>query len=787
MIDTQVAVRIRRGFRKCCSTLALSTALVAVVPVTFPSHSMAQAQASARFSRIDVSGNQRIAADTIRTIAGVPAGKRVSPGQINDAVQNLYSSGLFESVDVRPERGRLVIEVIENPTINRIAIEGNKRLKDKVLLPLVGSVARRAYSPVQAEADAVAMANAYAQAGRLAARVKPKIIKRSDNRIDLVFEVREGRVVEVNRIGFTGNRVYSDRRLRRAIETKQAGLFRKLIRKDTYIQDRIAFDKQKLTEFYKRRGFVDAEVQSSGADFSRQRNSFLLNFKVQEGQQYKFGEMTITSQEPDVNVDDYRKALKIRSGRPFDPRKVETTLERLDVIAYGGGLPFVQAVPRITRNDDTRTIDIEFELQRGARTFVERIDIEGNSTTLDRVIRRQFKVIEGDPFNRREIRQATDRIRKLGYFANVEVESREGSSPGQAIIDVNVEEKPTGSLGFGISFGTDEGLGGMITLKEDNFLGRGQKLGLSLSTSKEDRAFDLSFSEPALFDRDLSAGFELFYRTSNSSFNKYNTISYGFSPTIGFPITKNSRLALSYRLTNDEITSANTISQFIQDESNSRWTSAFGVKYTLDKRNSPVDPTAGFVFSLDQQFAVLGGDQNYYKATANAKAYRSFFNEEVVLTATLEGGLIHSLSGSTTRVTERFHLGGNKFRGFESFGLGPRDMNLDAGGVPFGEPLGGNVYAVARFEASFPIGLPEEYGIHGGLFLDVGSVWGLDRTTATDATTVDDSRHLRSAIGVSLFWDSALGPLRFNFTKPLKYIKGVDRTQSFNFTIDTRF
>ncbi|MBV1864152.1 MAG: outer membrane protein assembly factor BamA [Rhodobacteraceae bacterium] len=787
MVDTQVAVQIRHGFGKICSVLALSTALVAVVPVVFPSHSIAQAQASARFSRIDVSGNQRIAADTIRTIAGIPASKRVTPGQINDAVQNLYASGLFESVDVRPERGRLIIDVVENPTINRIAIEGNKRLKDEALLPLIGSVPRRAYSPTQAEADVAAIAQAYAQAGRLAARIKPKIIKRSDNRIDLVFEVREGRVVEVNRIGFTGNRVYSDRRLRRAIATKQAGLFRALIRKDTYIQDRVEFDKQKLTEFYKRRGYIDAEVLSSGADFSRQRNSFLLNFKVQEGQQYIFGDMTITSLEPDVSVDDYQRALKLKSGRPFDPRKVETTLERLDIIAYDKGLPFIQAVPRITRNDDTRTIDIEFELQRGARVFVERIDIEGNSTTLDRVIRRQFKVIEGDPFNRREIRQATDRIRGLDFFAKVEVDSREGSAPDQAVIDVNVEEKPTGSLGFGLSLGTDAGLGGTISLSENNFLGRGQKFSLALTTSKEDRTFDLSFAEPALFDRDLSAGFELFYRTTNSSFNSYDTVSVGFSPKIGFPIGKNSRLELSYRLSSDKITAENTVSQFTQDETGSKVSSAIGARYTLDRRNSPIDPTAGFVFSLDQKLAVLGGDQNYYRAVANAKTYRSFFNEEVVFSAELEGGVIHSLSGSSTRVFERFSLGGDKLRGFETYGIGPRDMNNNGAGTPFSEPLGGNFFAVARLEASFPIGLPEEYGVHGGLFFDIGSVWGLDNTTSSAGTSVDDSRQFRSAIGVSLFWDTALGPLRFNFSKPLKYIKGVDNTQSFNFTIATRF
>ena len=786
MVDTQVTVRVGRGMVKFCSILALSAAMAASQPLVFSSENLAYAQASARFSRVDVAGNQRIAADTIRTIAGISPRKRVTPAQINKAVQNLYNSGLFESVDVHPERGRLVIDVVENPTINRIAIEGNKRLKDEVLLPLVGSVPRRAYSPAQAEADAAAMAKAYAQSGRLAARIKPRIIKRSDNRVDLVFEVREGRVVEVNRIGFTGNRVFSDRRLRRVVETKQAGLFRALIRKDTYIPDRIEFDKQKLRDFYKSRGYIDAEVLSSGADFSRQRNSFMLNFRVQEGQQYKFGELTITSQEPDVNVDDYNRAMKLKSGKPFNPKAVETTLERLDVIAYNAGLPFVQAVPRITRNDDTRTIDIEFELQRGPRSFVERIDIEGNSTTLDRVIRRQFKVVEGDPFNRREIRQATDRIRALDFFEKVDVESREGSAPDQAVIDVNVEEKPTGTLGFGVAFGTDAGLSGNFSLSEDNFLGRGQAVAFSFSTSSQDRNFSLSFNEPALFDRDLSAGFDLFYRKTNSSFASYDNTSLGFSPNIGFPISENGRLNLSYSIIKDDLTADNTVSGFIQDEIGSKITSALGVKYTLDKRNSPIDPTAGFVFSLDQKFAVLGGDSNYYSAVANAKFFRSLFNEEVILTAELEGGYLHSFSGSS-KVTDRFQLGGNKLRGFETFGIGPRDMNLDANGDPFGEPLGGNIYAVARLEASFPIGLPDEYGIHGGVFFDAGSVWSLDNVTASNGTTVDDSRSLRTAIGVSIFWDTALGPLRFNFSKPLKYIDGVDNTQTFNFTIDTRF
>jgi outer membrane protein insertion porin family len=793
MNTTRVATRTFRKFGRTCAVVAFAAGLGPVSSAIFVESSAAYAQATARFSRIDVSGNQRIASDTVRSIAGLSAGTSVTPGQINGAVQNLYDSGLFESVEVRPERGRLVIDVAEYPTINEISIEGNRRLKDEDLISLVGSIPRRAYSPLQAEADTQAITNAYAAAGRLAARVEPKIIRRSDNRVDLVFEVREGRVVEVNRISFTGNRKYSDRRLRRTIDSKQAGLFRALVRRDTFIPERLEFDKEKLRNFYLKRGYIDANVLSSSADFARERNSFGVNFQVQEGQQYTFGELTISSPEPDVNVDDYSKAMKLKTGSVYNPEKVNTTLERMDVIAAQSGLPFVQAQPRVTRNDETRTLDIEFELVRGRKLFIERIDIEGNSDTLDRVIRREFESIEGDPFNARKVQEAADRIRALGHFATVDVQTREGSSPGQVVIDVNVEEQPTGTLGFGIGYGTDDGLAGNVTLTEDNFLGRGQSVSLAISTTSDNRQFVFNFVEPKLFDRDLALGLNFSYVTTDSDRVSYNTRQFEFRPSLEFPIGEFSRLKTSFLLSSDRVTADTAASPLIAAENGSRSTAGFGLGYTYDRRNSPIDPTAGFVFSIDQTLAGIAGDNKYYKAVVNAKGYRSLFNEEVVLSAEVEGGYLKSFGGGTTSIIDRFQLGGNTLRGFESFGLGPRVVDPDPAnpGVNFNESLGGNFYALARLEASFPIGLPEEYGVYGGVFFDVGSVWGLDNTTATaGGTTVNASSadfELRSAIGVSLFWDTAFGPLRFNFAKPIKYVNGVDKTESFNFTIDTRF
>ena len=793
MNTPRTAERLIREFGRSCAVVAFAAVLSPVSSAIFVDSSAAYAQASARFSRIDVSGNQRIASDTVRAIAGISAGTRLTPAQINGAVQNLYDSGLFESVDVRPERGRLIIDVAEFPTINEISIEGNRRLKDEDLIGLVGSVPRRAYSPLQAEADTLAITNAYAAAGRLAARVEPKIIRRSDNRVDLVFEVREGRVVEVNRIGFTGNRIYSDRRLRRTIDSKQAGIFRAFVRRDTFIPERLEFDKEKLRNFYLKRGYIDATVLSSSADFARERNSFGVNFQVQEGQQYRFGELSISSPEPDVDVDAYSKAMKLQTGNVYNPELVNTTLERMDIVASEQGLPFVQAQPRVTRNDDTRTLDIEFELIRGRKLFIERIDIEGNSDTLDRVIRREFESIEGDPFNARKVQEAADRIRALGHFARVDVQTREGSGPDQVVIDVNVEEQPTGTLGFGVGFGTDDGLAGNVTLTENNFLGRGQSIGLAISTTSDNREFSFNFLEPKLYDRDLALGFNLSYRTTDDDSLTYNTRRIFFSPSLSFPIGEYSRLSTSLVFASDRVTADTSSSPLIQAENGSNSSAGIGLGYTYDRRNSPVDPTAGFIFSFDQTLTGLAGDNKYYKAVANAKAYRSLFNEEVVLSAELEGGFLKSFGGGTTSIIDRFQLGGNTLRGFESFGIGPRVVDADPAnpGSNYDEALGGNFYALARLEASFPIGLPEEYGVYGGLFFDVGSVWGLDRTTATaGGNTVNASSssfEVRSAIGVSLFWDTALGPLRFNFAKPIDYVEGVDKTESFNFTIDTRF
>lgn len=743
----------------------------------------AQAQ-SYRFNTVNIEGNQRIEAATILTYAGIARGETVSAAGLNDAYQRILGSGLFESVSLEPRGGTLQIIVREFPTISRINFEGNKRLKDEVLSELVQSQSRHVYSPSTAEADAANITEAYSQAGRYAATVSPKIIRRSANRVDLVFEVIEGKVVEVERLSFVGNRAYSDRRLRRILGTKQAGLFRAIVNKDTFIADRVEFDKQVLRDFYLSRGFVDFQILAVNSEIARERDGFFITFNVREGQKFSFGEITTVSDLEEIDSVEFEKAIKIKPGQTYTPTKIENTIARMERLAIQKSLNFVRVEPRITRNDRDLTLDVEFAIVRGPRIFVERIDIEGNATTLDRVVRRQFKVVEGDPFNPRQIREAAERIRSLGFFSKAEVNAREGSGPDQVIVDVDVEEQPTGSLNFGGSYGTEGGIGLAIGFKETNFLGRGQLLDFSVDTSSDSANAGFAFAEPALLGRNVKLRFSGYYATTEGLNSTYDTRKAELSTSLEFPISKNGRLQVLYALSSDKIYNLNTTAPALASPvlaaevaGGTVMTSALGYKFSYDTRRTGLNPNAGIILQFGQDFAGLGGGAKFVKTTMLAGAETKVLNEEVTLRAVFEGGAIKSLGGTSSRVSNRFFLNGAKMRGFSSMGLGPREGNASAGNA-----LGGNLFAVARFDVEFPLGLPEEYGLSAGLFYDIGTVWGLDNTSGG----VDDSMHLRSAVGVSILWTTGIGPLRFNFAKTLEK-QAYDQDRAFELTIQTKF
>lgn len=768
--------------------LALISALAVAAPVGL----VATAASAYVFGNVRIEGNQRIEPATILSYLDLPRGQDVSAGALNDAMQRLQNSGLFEKVELVPSGGTLVVKVAEYPTINVISFEGNKRLKDENLAEIVKSKARRVYSPAQAEADAAAISQVYASEGRLAARVDPRIIRRGSNQVDLVFEVSEGKVTEIERIGFVGNRAFSDRRLRNVLQTKQAGLLRTFIKRDTFAPDRLPVDEKLLTDFYRSRGYADFKVQAVAPELARERDAFYITFQIQEGPRYTFGTVNTVSEIPGVDAGDFAAQNRVKRGAVYNPTIIDTTIRRMEALALRKGLDFVNIEPRITRNERNQTLDLTFALTRGQRVFVERIDIEGNTTTLDEVIRRQFATVEGDPFNPREIRNSAERLRALGYFSDVQAESRQGTSPEQVIVDVNVEEQPTGSLSFGVSYGVSTGVGFNASLSEKNFLGRGQEVDLSFATGSGTKSSGFTFVEPYFLGRDLKARFQTWYNTTDRLNSDYNTRTVGFQTGMEFPVSENGRLELRYKLSKDTLYDVEELhvdsesgelvgsSPILYNEQGGFFTSALGYTYSYDSRIGGLDPLTSYRLRFSQDFAGVGGDVKSVTSTLYAGVESRAWRESVTMLAEFEAGAVHMLSDQNSRFLNRY-TGNGKIRGFEPNGMGPRDL-----AAPNEDALGGNYFWALRTELQFPLGLPEEYGIKGGLFADAGSVWGLDNTIGAFGTPVDDGMHVRAAVGASLFWTTPIGPLRFNFAKALKK-EDYDEEQAFDLTISTKF
>ncbi|MDB3882282.1 outer membrane protein assembly factor BamA [Amylibacter sp.] len=726
-------------------------------------------------SSIVVDGNKRITSETIIAISNVEKGAPYSPSQLNSALQLIKKSTFFKTVTVSFENNVLMINVVENPTINTINFEGNSALQDENLSELIFSRERQTLSISKTEKDADAIASAYSNTGRISASITPKIVELSDNRVDLIFEISEGRITEVEKISFTGNRAFSDFRLKGVIATKQAGIFRRLIKSDTYVEEKLDYDVESLQNFYINKGYIDFEVKTA-VKLTRAKDAFLINYTIKEGQQYNFSEINFDISDVNINKNSLTKLNRIKNGSSFDQRKISKLVEEVDIYLTKNGFNFIEPIPVINRNDTELIMDVEIQLKKIKKIFVERIEVEGNSTTLDEVIRLKFDFAEGDPFNRRKILKAVDKIRGLGFFSNVETSTREGSTPEKVIIEVKLTEKATGSLGVGAGYNSSDGSVFTFNVNERNFLGKGQTVKLDLSSSKIEKQSEIGFADPSFLGRNLHAGISLGQKTSTPSATPLKTETLYFSPSIGFPLSRDSNLSIKYRLNKDEValtTNSLLVTPIIRSDVGNKNKSALIFSYNLDKTNSVVSPTAGYDFRITQEFSGLGGNVSYSKSELKFKTYKTMFRDDIILTSDLSSGII---SGSDASVINRFTLGGDRLKGFRNQGIGPYD-------TIYNTPLGGKMFTSLSLQASFPIGVPEEYGIFGGLFIDTGSLWGLDNT---DSGRVDDSANIRSAAGVSIFWDSAIGPLRFNWSRPIKR-ETYDVIENFRFTIDTRF
>ena len=735
---------------------------------------------------VEIRGNRRIEDATILSYMGLTPNQQITAEDLNVAVRTLFETGLFADVQIVPAPdGRLVVVVEENPIISQIAFEGNDDLDDEELEQIVSLRPRLPFSVARAEADAATILELYRRTGRYNATVEPFIIRRPDNRVDLVFEIEEGRQTGVCSIEFTGNTAYSDRRLRGVIETDESGIFSFLISTDFYDPDRLELDQELLRRFYLNRGFADFRVLSADAAISQARDCFTITFAVEEGPRYTFGDFRVVVNQEGLDPQAFAALIPAGlTGDTFDAGEVEEIADAMKDLAGQFGYAFVDVNPRANKNVEARVIDVTFELDEGPRVFVERIEIEGNNRTLDRVIRREIDLVEGDPFDAAAIRDARADIRGLDYFETVEIEVEPGSAEDRAVLNVEVEEKSTGSISFGVGYSTGPGVIGNVALTERNFLGRGQTVRTTVTAAGDTQIYDFAFTEPRFLDRDLALGFRGFFleddRSSESSFDQNR---FGLDLFAGFPLSEDARLRPNYSFVSDDISVSDDASPAIVDDAGNTVTSSVGYRLTYDQRNDPLEPTSGYLMTLNQDLAGVGGDRRFVKSSALAKGWVSLLDEALVASAEIEGGALVNF-GQDSRITERFFLGGQTLRGFESRGIGPRDLNTD-------DAIGGNYFAAVRLETSFPVGLPEELGVFGGAFVDAGTVWGLDKTSfgataGAPAVTIDDDPQLRVSAGGLLFIDSPFGPLEFSLGFPLVK-EDFDEKEIFRFSVGTRF
>ena len=736
--------------------------------------SAAPSQGSGVVRSIRIEGTQRVDPQTVRSYLTLREGDRLSPSQLDDSLKALFATGYFADVALNPEGDVLVVRVTENPVINRVAFEGNSKIEDDALSSEVQSRARIVYTRTRVQNDVKRILELYRRSGRFAARVEPKIIQLEQNRVDLVFEIEEGDRTTVERINFVGNQKFDNGDLRSVIRTEESRWWKFLTSDDVYDPDRLAFDRELLRKFYLSEGYADFRVVSAVAELTPDRSAFVITFTIEEGERYRFGELDVTSRLPDLSAEKVRPLVTIKQGNWYNATQVEQTVEKLNQEIGKFGYAFVDVRPRVQRRRDERLIDVVFEIGEGPRVYVDRIEIEGNVRTLDKVIRREFRLLEGDAFNTQKMRLSRQRIANLGFFEKVDVTNVPSSQPDRTTVKVNITERSTGEISLGAGFSSTQGALADIALRERNLLGRGQDLRLGFQISQEQQQVDLSFTEPYFLDRPLLAGVDLFRIVrDNTDESSFDLDTAGISLRMGYRITEPLSQRWKYTFRRDDIDPESDASRFIRKEEGVSYTSSIGQDLIYDTRDNRFEPTEGYTLSLSNEIAGLGGTVHYFRTEIGASWYYSLL-DQVVLGVGGKAGYVVGL-GEDVGLNDRFFKGGESLRGFAVSGIGPRDSLTD-------DALGGNRYTTASAEVTFPLGLPPELGLKGRVFTDVGTLGGID----DNDSLIQESESLRASVGVGLTWRSPFGPIRLDFAEPILK-EDFDEIDRFLFSFGTRF
>jgi len=747
--------------------------------------------------RIVVQGNERIDQQTILSYLPIQVGDAVDDARIDLALKTLYRTDLFADITIQLQGTDLIVQVSESPIINQVVFEGNASLAEEKLRDEVTVKPRGIFTRARVQQDVQRLVELYRRSGRISATVTPKIVQLPQKRVDLIFEINEGPKTGVRRINFLGNKAFSDGDLRDVLVTEESRLWRFFSSNTNYDPDRLEYDREQLRKYYTNRGFFDFRVVSAVAELAPDQRDFAITITVDEGPRFRFGDLRVETENQRLDPQFLKALLPIKKGDLYESDKIEDAVDALTYAAGAAGYAFVDIRPRYVPNRTTRRVDVVFQVREGPHVYVERIEVVGNTRTIDPVIRRELMLVEGDAYNKVLLERSRLNIRRLGFFKDVAIEETPGSAPDRTVVRVTVEEQPTGELSFGAGFSSVDQFLVDVGISERNFRGRGQDLRARISVGSLRQQIDFSFTEPRFMGRDLRAGFDLYsYRYDYGDAAAFDTASTGAAVRVGYPLNTNTYLSARYNIRWDSIIVSDSYcvtSPALCQQEGDFLTSLVGYGFNTDRRNDPNRPTRGWRASFRQDVAGVGGDVNYVKTEFEGGWYYGIRPKWIV---TVEGsaGFINGWGGDSIRINDRFFKGGNSFRGFETAGLGPRD-------VASKDALGGNLYAIGTIELSFPTGLPEEYGISGAIFADVGTVGLLDDRYDTlfndpdgpgplqigdDDPNIADDLALRASVGISVFWKSPMGPIRFDLSHVLAS-EDYDKTETFRFSTFRQF
>jgi outer membrane protein insertion porin family len=817
---TGVRLPMMRMVRVVGRLALASSVAIGAIAAGAPLGAPGAATAFAQSGGITVRGNQRVDAETVRSY--FTGRGPLTQATIDEGIRGLYASGLFSDVRVARAGGGIVVTVSENQVINRVAFEGNNKIKDSVLASETQSKPRGPFNPAVVQADAQRIQDIYRRSGRYEVTVSPKTIDQPSGRVDLVFEINEGEKTKISAINFEGNDAFSDGTLRDQLTTTESNWLSWLKTSDVYDPDRVNADLELLRKFYLNHGYADFRVVSANAALDQSTNAFTLNIAVEEGQKYRFGAVDVESSVPDVDAATLRGKIKSSSGSTYSAQEIDKTVEAMSLDLASRGYAFAQVRPRGDRNTSDQTIGVTYVVEEGARVYVERINVRGNTRTRDYVVRREFDIGEGDAYNQIFIDRAERRLKGLGFFKNVKISTEPGSSPDRVIVNVDVEDQATGEFSVAGGYSSQDGVIGEVALGERNFLGRGQYARIAAQFGQNVSGFDFSFTEPYFLGSRVSAGVDAYVKQRDETdYTSYELDTYGGGLRFGLPITEEFTLGTRYQIYQQDLKIPNEFSRITVKNSNppparlanddrasaaifeaqgKTMTSLAGLSLIYNDLDNPAAPTLGTYAELKGDVAGLGGDAKFFRTTFDGRYYHPLGWENLIGMLRVQGGHVVAFGKDDLRILDHFPGGPDLVRGFEPQGFGPRDVGTDRlfRGSPNDDPLGGTTYFGGSAEMQFPIfGLPKEIGLKGALFADAGTVFNYE---GIDSITVDgrlgndrklyvnakDSKKIRSSVGASLLWNSPLGPIRFDFAKVLSKEK-YDETQLFRFSGGTRF